>query len=360
MIYLSASRMADYKDCPTLYKFPVIDRVYPDIEATPLRMGTNYHSIQEVIGKHIGDADVTAGIMNLIDEAYAECPTHITMEDWLTERNTLLYTAWAYTHHYNDSNVEVVESEMKFELPLLHPETGRALPNVRVRGIIDKIVNYPDRGLFIREYKSTSDSVEDGSAFWPNLRMALQPSIYYDAAKRLGYDIQGIEYDVWHKPTIRPKFLTQKDTKELFNTQKYLGGTFEVEDYRSAKFAADQKVLIGEERAEIKEGKQGFAVKETSRMFGVRLYEDIQERPDFYFNRREISRTDDDMETFRWELYCTYQTVKNMIKSGRWFKNEKHCERMGKCRYTPICYNKVNVDECIPDGFRKKEIVKEQ
>lgn len=355
MIYLSASRIGSYKDCPTLYKLPKIDRVFPDTEPDPLRMGTNWHSIQDIVGQSWKEYDdVHAYLIDYIDEMYAECPTHKSMEDWLVERNIFLYTAWAYFNHYDDSDVEIIASEMSFELPLIHPETGRAVPNVRVRGIIDKIVNYPDHGMFIREYKSTSDSVEDTSSFWPNLRMALQPSIYYDAAIRLGYPIVGIEYDVWHKPTIKPKFLTQKDTKEFWETGKYFDQKFGTE-YEKGDFWVDDKI------AEVKEGKKEgtFAIKETPRMFGVRLYEDIQERPEFYFNRKEVARTDSDMEAFRWELYCTYKTMKDMIKSGHWFKNEKNCERMGKCAYTPICYNKIDVDEYIPDGFRKKEPEKE-
>lgn len=348
MLYLSASRIGDWKDCPTLYKLPVVDRVYPDVTADPLRIGTNWHKIQEVVGSCIAKDDFSDALTDYINEMYMECPTHKSMEEWLVERNTFLYTAWAYFNHYDDSDVEIIASELKFELPLLHPESGRAIPNVRIRGIIDKIVNYPDRGLFIREYKSTSDSVEDESSFWKNLRMALQPSIYYDAAKRMGYDIQGIEYDVWHKPTIRPKFLTQKDTKDMITTGKYLNQVFGIE-------VDGDNITVEGEQAEIKEGKQANAIKETARMFGVRLYEDIQGRPGFYFNRREISRTHDDMETYKWELYCVYHTIKDMIRSGRWFKNEKHCERMGRCQYTPICYNQINVEEYVPDGFRKKE-----
>lgn len=351
MLYLSASAMGNYKDCPTLYKLPKIDRVYPGTEATPLRMGTNWHDIQHVFRDIDDRDDVQQALIDHVDGLYAECPTHVSMEDWLVERSLFLYTAWAYFNHYDDSDVKVVASEMPFELTLLHPKAGRAMPNVRVRGILDKIIEYPDRGLFIREYKSTSDSVEDGSPFWPNLRMALQPSIYYDAAKRMGYDIQGIEYDVWHKPTIKPKFLTQKDTKDFIESGRYLDQ--EIEDVNIN--AEEMTGMVGNEHVEFKEGKQSNAIKETPLMYGIRLFEDIQERPEFYFNRKEIVRTAQDMEAFQWEMFSTYRTMKDMIKSGHWFKNEKNCERMGKCCYTPICYNHVDVSEHVPDGFYKKE-----
>lgn len=368
MIYLSASRMRDYKNCATLYKLPVVDRIYPDVEADPLRVGTNWHGIQEIIGINLDSESKYDQLIKYIDDLYGERPIHISEEDWLVERNTFIYTAWAYFNYYEeiDKDVEVVASELEFELPLIHPETGRSVPNVRIRGRLDKLINYPDRGLFLREYKSTSSSVEDGSSFWPALRMALQPSIYYDAAKRMGYDIQGIEYDVWHKPTIKPKFLTQKNTKEFLETGKYFGQEFIINSgiricENMLEAESYKYIILDDEIAIVEPGKKEgtFTIKETPRMFGVRLYNDIMERPTFYFNRREISRTEDDMNRFRWELYNTYKTIKNMMKSGCWMKNEDQCERMGKCQYIPICYNNVNVDESTPDGFHQKEKVKE-
>jgi hypothetical protein len=38
--------------------------------------------------------------------------------------------------------------------------------------------------------------------------------------------------------------------------------------------------------------RKGFAIRETIGMFGARLLNDIYERPEFYFVRREIARTD--------------------------------------------------------------------
>jgi hypothetical protein len=358
MLYLSASRIGDFKDCPTRYKLAVIDRIIPDVEPEPFRMGTNWHEIQEWMGQHVGSSTFMNDLIDYLNDMYDQCPPSKTLEEWAVEQNLFLYTAWAYFEHYSDEGVKVIASELPFELPVLHPETGRAVPNVRLRGKIDKIVEYPDRGMFIREYKSTSSSVEDDSSFWKNLRMAMQPSIYYDAAVRLGYSIKGIEYDVWRKPTIKPKNLTQKDSKEVIETGKYLGEKFEIEDYRKAEFVVDQKMMIDGEKVEITYGaKEGtFAIKETPRMYGIRLLHDIRERPYFYFNRREITRSDQDMNSYRWQLYNIHTTLRTMISKGCWYKNEKQCEATFKCGYIPICYDDVDVNERIPDGFHRKEI----
>jgi hypothetical protein len=39
---------------------------------------------------------------------------------------------------------------------------------------------------------------------------------------------------------------------------------------------------------EIEPGKKGFAIRETIAMYGARLLNDIYERPEFYYVRREI------------------------------------------------------------------------
>jgi len=358
MLYLSASRIGDFKDCPMRYKLPKIDRVYPDMEPEPFRMGTTWHKIQEFMGQNINSPTFMDGLIDYLNEMYKQCPVSKTLEEWAVEQNMFLYTAWAYFEHYPDENVKIIASELPFELPVLHPETHRAVPNVRIRGKIDKIVEYPDRGMFIREYKSTSSSVEDDSSYWKNLRMAMQPSIYYDAAKRLGYDIQGIEYDVWRKPTIKPKTLTQKDSKEFRDSGNYLGEKFEIGSLDSDGPDDGGQATVDGEDVEITPGaKEGtFAIKETPRMYGIRLLQDIRERPHFYFNRREISRGDRDMWSYRWELYNIRAALSTMINKGCWYKNEKQCEATFKCGYIPICYEGVDVDERIPDGFHRKEI----
>ena len=361
MLYLSASRITDFRDCPTRYKLPVIDRIVPDTEPEPFRMGTNWHDIQHMMGMqgfskltapNASQVDFEGLLIDYLNKMYEQCPASKTLEEWAVEQNMFLYTAWAYFEHYSDTDVKIIASELPFELPVLHPETGRAVPNVRLRGKIDKIVEYPNRGMFIREYKSTSSSVEDDSSFWKNLRMAMQPSIYYDAAIRLGYPIKGIEYDVWRKPTIKPKTLTQTLTRDFLDTGKYIGEEFDVLDSSST----GDPILIDNEQAEILPGKRGFAIKETPRMYGIRLLHDIRERPHFYFNRREITRSDQDMESYRWQLYNIHTTLRTMISKGCWYKNEKQCEATFKCGYIPICYDGVDVNERIPDGFRRKEI----
>jgi len=85
-------------------------------------------------------------------------------------------------------------------------------------------------------------------------------------------------------------------------------------------------------------GKKGYAIRETVQMYGARLLADIYARPDFYYVRREIARTDQDIQSFRKQLYAVYQNMKAAAKMDLWVENEHQCRATYPCPYIPICY----------------------
>ena len=90
-------------------------------------------------------------------------------------------------------------------------------------------------------------------------------------------------------------------------------------------------------------------------MFGARLLADIQERPEFYFARREIARTDEQIRKHLGETYHMYKIAREMEKTGWWWTNEAQCEATFRCEFTPICYHNVDVfdGKTTPPGFRR-------
>ncbi|KKM22248.1 hypothetical protein LCGC14_1627210, partial [marine sediment metagenome] len=96
-----------------------------------------------------------------------------------------------------------------------------------------------------------------------------------------------------------------------------------------------------------------FTVRETAEMYGARLLADIGERPEFYFRCIPLTKTDQEMEAFKWELLNIYRTMQNMIKTGHWYGNENHCEAKYKCAYIYPCYNRIEVSEDnVPEGMK--------
>ncbi len=360
---LSYSAIAAFKACPTRFYHKYILGLVPIEETGSQRMGTNWHKILE-----IGDQDA---VMEHLNEAYATVPMNKTKEEWETERIVLLYSFVGYGWYYqNRQRFRTVAEEMKFELPLRSPTSGRALPHVVVKGKIDSIFQWDGEDCYvIRERKSTSKSLDPDSTYWNHLNLDTQTRLYPWAAAQLDPRYRDIKilYDVWHKPTIRPKKLTQAESKKFVDINsethgQYCGEQFEIKTEMDAGSNCGC-LLVNDIPPQIEKGaKEGtFAIRETPEMFGARLLKDITERPEFYFVQKEIPRTADDLERFEQEMLNIYRTMKIMDTNDRWWCNESQCEATFRCPYTEICYNNLQVNpDCPPDGFKnifkKKEI----
>lgn len=354
---LSYSAIAAFKACPMRFYHKYILGLVPIEETESQRMGTNWHKILE-----IGDQDA---VIEHLNEVYANVPMNKTKEEWETERIVLLYSFVGYNWYYQDVDTKSIAEELKFELPLRSPTSGRALPHVVVRGKIDNIFSSA-LGYWMRERKSTSKSLDPDSTYWNHLNLDTQTRLYPWAAAQLDPEYQDIKilYDVWHKPTIRPKKLTQADSKKFVETGEYMGEKFEVKYNEPDGDPGDNGYwYVNDQPAEIEPGaKEGtFAIRETPEMFGARLLKDITERPEFYFVQKEIPRTADDLKQFERQMYSIYHNMKFTYRNDGWWTDESQCEATFRCPYTEICYNNLQVNpDYPPDGFKnifkKKEI----
>jgi len=358
---ISASRTDDFVQCTLLYYYAVELGLVPDVDSDVQRIGTNWHGMHDVVGNETNYNKVLEIIVEHLDEFYSHVPDTRTAEEWNIERNILLYSFIAYFLRFRDDPVEVLATEIAFEVPMRNPTTGRALPNVVRRGKIDRILRYHNK-LYIGEHKSTGKSVDAESSYFDNLRLAIQPSLYYDVAvelqttgqlKQYGISaddplISGILYDVWHKPGIKPAKLTQANTALFLESHEYYNTQFSVVNGNSSCMVEGVSV-------ELEPGKKigTFTMKETPDMYGVRLLTDIlQERPNFYFARREVPRTERDMVRFRHQLYSVYKNILAMRRSGHWYGNPSHCEATYKCAYCPVCYGQVDITQEKIPGFK--------
>lgn len=371
-LHLSASAVAAFKACPSRFRYAYIEGIRQIEDTDTQRMGTNWHKLQEVYR----DAQRAAGCpaadtpvdpfqeaINHLNEVYSIVPDNKTADEWEIERTILASSFAGYVWRYQNDVVETLATEIPFDLPLLHPKTGMPLNVAEVRrvGKIDRIVRYNGK-ISIADYKSTSKPIDADSDFWNHLRLDSQISMYAMAADELARAgmladmgvtatdrVSGAFYDVWHKPTLKPSLLTQKETNEFIETGKYLGSDFEV--------ARDgDRIMVNGSVAEWKLGaKEGTgAIRETPAMFGVRLLADIYARPDFYFARREIARTDADIRRFRGQLYSIYQAMKAARDSGHWIENEHQCNATFRCPYTSICWHGVDVSGGqTPPGMKR-------
>ncbi len=387
MIKLSASAIADFKRCPTLHKLKRVDRIVPIEDPDYLRVGTNWHKLLEVASMEPEsvcrpcaevDKPVTGCILccgkgflpkDMMDVAVRFLWDAYTIGGMLVdgrevEYYTLLNALAAYNWYWaSQEQYKTVARELEFETPI-RTLSGRALPNVSLRGMIDKIVQNEQGQFLVLEHKTTGSSIDSDSTFWQHLSMGVQSYLYPGTAQTMQADgelrgygitpkdppIYGMLFDVFHKPQIKPKKLTQKDSKEFIETGVYFGQKFNV----TCPADADGPVCNGEVLDCEPGKKEGtFTIRETPEMFGARLLGDISDRPEFYFARREVARTSGDFDRFRRELLSIYQTMRLMKKNCGWYHCDDQCEATFKCQYMSICYADKDVSEEVPDGFKK-------
>jgi len=382
---LSATMLNDFKTCPYRTYLKYVCGIIPEEETDALRMGTNWHRVLEIISMKPGSVcpdccktqkqpdcplcegtdilpdDTNELIARVLNAAYADKPDSKTTVEWEAERAILLYSAIGYLWHWEDDEFEVVAEEVPFKIPLLSPTSGRKLPNVAITGKIDKISRSPLGIYYIDEHKSTGKDISPDSRYWSHLKLDLQTTLYPYAARRLQLNgdledygitaddplISGVRYDAWHKPGIRPKKLTQAESKKFVETGEYMDQEFKVTG------TIPGNIRVDEELAEIELGKKEgtFAIRETASMYGARVLADIVADPNKFFYRKEVGRTDADIEKFERELYSMYQAIKFIDRNNGWWHCEKQCEATYRCPYTEICYNGLDVTENVPNGF---------
>ncbi len=336
---LTHSRMASAKTCLRKHWYEYELGIRADRDGQPLRMGGAYHLGLEELGKgHDLHAAICAVRMN-----YANVPEWVRdIDDWRTEEETVVRMICGYVWRWQEQEGglfggEVVATELPFEIPIVNPETGRSTPTFKLAGKIDKIIRLPDTRLAVGEHKSTGQSsIEPDNDYWKRLRMDHQITIYLHAARTLGYDVKTVLYDVAKKPGIKRGVIPLLDINGL----------------KIVLNADDNRVLTKQGKPRQTGDKdKGYVLQtrpETPAEFGERFNADIAARPDWYFQRQEIARTEGEIEEFRHELWQTQQLLRDCQRNGRWFRNTGACLSPFRCPYFPC--NMLDIDT-VPEGF---------
>ncbi len=380
---LSATAISCFKQCPYKYYLKYIKGIKRAEEPDHFRYGTNWHKIMEVISLTPGDEcpcndkgimvncsicdgskvvpnDIMTAVTRVIDDAYCRVPNSVDPEDWAVERAKLLYAAAGYQWYYQNEPLKAIHTEVKFRTPI-PGQTGRMVPNLLIDGVIDKIIKLT--GNSVVEHKTTSSSIDQASKYWGKLTMDTQTTLYTftlrllrDRAElELEGDISGFYYDVFHKPGIKPKFLSIADSKKFVASGEYCGGKFEA----LLDYAVEDDVVgltVDGARAVVEStAKPGqYKIKETPDMYGHRLLADISERPEYYFARREFAKTDAELDRFHKELLAVFVSMRTMYNMDSWYHCEEQCEATYNCDFIDLCYNGIDPDGELPANLVKK------
>ena len=317
---LTHSRISCAKSCLRKHHYRYEIGVRRDRDSQPLRMGSAVHVGIDALAQGKDLADALAVATADYDAAPDWCVSDEQVADWMVECEKVRRLIAAYHWRYSEDSPEVLSTEQAFDIPIVNPDTGGSSTVFRFGGKIDKIVRLPDGRVAVMEHKTTGDQIDSASDYWIRLRLDHQITGYYIGAQSLGHDIQTVLYDVIRKPSIAPKKCVKA---ELAAWPTYYGETQPGEPPE----------------------------RETPAMYGARLTQDIGDRPDFYFARREIPRLAADIEEFRAELWQTQQMLRDCQRGGRWFRNTAACLSPYKCDYFELCANGIDPSVDVPSGF---------
>ncbi len=404
LIHLSASSIIAFKACPTRFMAKYIEGVRKTGQTESQRRGTNWHTLQEILygtpdgpcplcchngdsgeydqecavcrgtGQMAHDTSLEAAQVHMT-KAYEHVPTGVDAEAYETERAKLLYALHVYNWYWDIGSAgigyEVVATEVPFKLHILNPN-GNVCRDAVLVGKIDKIIRLGDTLVGEMEHKSTVRDIDPSAEYWSRLIIDTQTTMYPYALMRMQKEGQleqyGImpdhelplmtAYDVTRMPGIKMKALSQADTNSLIETGEYCGSDFEIEGAHIEK-DGNKKVQVLDHptvdghKVTVVEGKKASAFQETENMYGARVHQSMTSDPEKYFQRREISRTVDELGRFEGEIFSIYKNILEMRKTGHWYKCEGSCEVPFKCDYaSKYCYvgEEISRDN-VQDGF---------
>jgi len=162
------------------------------------RIGTNWHELQEKITP-LPPLEQAEAVLKVLDESYAVSDPSFNREKLEIEYRMLLYGYLAWQAYWK-------EDYARYEIIGL-PEkqmTQNVSPGVRIKGVIDVLVKDDRDKLWVREYKTTSENIADSADYWKVVQRDIQAPIYVLLGRAAGFDIQGVQYDVFRKPQIKP------------------------------------------------------------------------------------------------------------------------------------------------------------
>lgn len=330
---LTHSRMDCFKSCRKREWFMYELGIRRVEDAKALRMGSAYHDALETL----------ANTKSLDAACNAVYYTYQTVEPFDQreldiERETVLRLLCGYVWRWENYPLEYLAAEREFELPLINPETGRPTPNFKLAGKIDGIVKLEDGRLAVLETKLLSEDLAADSQLWRRLRVDHQITNYVLAARRLGYPVDCVLYNVACKPSIKPSLVPILDklgAKIVLDAQ---GDRVKTEKGSWRQTGDTAKGYVLQTRPM------------TAEEWGSKLAADIQEQPDRYYARKEVPRLDQDLAVFEAETWDIQKTIRDAQLNDRWYRtcNKNTC---AYCDVFDLCTTGWQNSDSLPEGY---------
>lgn len=295
---LTNSSLSCFKQCPRKYQFQYVMDYIPVKKNKNLIFGEMFHYGVE----NIGNFDNIQDLINCVEKKFYEDNNE---DEYMLAQ--ILALVVGYSQIYKDEDKSILKKEYFFSAPLLNPKTGKPSKKFILNGKIDGA--YEKK---IKETKTTSEDISLESFFWDKLYLDSQVSTYVWGGWKNGINIEKCVYDVVRKPTIKPKQVGQKVDPE--NPKR----------------------------------------KENPQEYMDRILESIKEKPEFYYARRDVTRTIQDIEEFLSDTFHVAQNIHDCKKKNFYPRYTNSCRtNFGYCEYLKVCGKQAELTDTTQ--YIKKE-----
>lgn len=203
--------------------------------------------------------------------------------------------------------------------------------------------------LLIVEHKTSSENIGIGSVYWRKLTLDDQISGYMVGARSLGFEPDGVLYDVLRKPELEPYRATPIERREYTKPRdkacpeckrKLATPAPHVVDGLSC---ADGRIVTdpgGRLYANMRER------DETVDEYRDRLLADIADRPEHYYQRGVVVRLEDEERDAAADTWVMADLIRLSRNAGRWPRNVDSCSQYNRmCDYWAVCSGETSIED---------------
>lgn len=317
------SGIQDYRLCPRLWY--IKHRLgYEPVQAgnSPSAFGTAFHNALAALRTENLDTAV-----RLWDTESAG----FTWEQRVIGHTLLIAYAARYNHdaEFRVHGVPVIEAEV--EIPLLDPygtDDGLIL-----QGHMDAVAYDANGSTYIIEDKTTGSDIT-AESYWTRAERGGQAATYLLLCSTAGRPAAGVIWDAIRVPRLERRMATDIDKREFY-----------VRDCKYGKAG---------------EPKPGTRLTdETPEEFQARIVEMITTRPDDFFVRQRITKTESELYDHRIDLWGWATLVRKSAATNvgpAIPRNPDACNKFPAhpCAYVPVCWQGASLDNMKLYRIRSK------
>lgn len=257
---ITTSELSTHCACARRYYLKYVLRLSPAAKSEALRFGSAWHLTME----HRWHGEDYANALTAALTASGE-----EIDALMAAQVSAMLSGYYARYGATDDTVRELYAEVPFRYPL------RGSKTFDVAGKIDGLGITHGGEYVLVEHKSSGEDIAPDSDYWMRLRHNAQLFQYVCAARKHGWNITRIIYDVARKPLLKP--YADKPTLDADGLKVVMSNGVRV-----------MKADGTPKQTATKDGEVVQSAPETMDEYAERVAADAKARPEWYFARREV------------------------------------------------------------------------